>query len=205
MSTGIISAGGSAYPAKLISLRNRIIASSASLATTMAPASGRGSSSDRARIWNTLMPAKQRGNEPRSGSGRRERPPIDRLPEFQRRAGLGHRVFEPSRAIEQHRALPRADAPLGDRLLVSGIGRRALGAEQQSLRRRNLAPGLHNRLVIDGGRETAAVAHRAQDQKIADRLRHPDAGGEGVRVLPARRVLLARFPGLYHRRAARSL
>src|SRR5437868_1635956 len=61
------------------------------------------------------------------------------------------------------------------------------------------------RLVIDGGRETAAVAHRAQDQKIADRLRHPDAGGEGVRVLPARRVLLARFPGLYHRRAARSL
>src|SRR5205085_10796807 len=162
MSTGIISAGGSAYPAKLISLRNRIIASSASLATTMAPASGRGSSSDRARIWNILMPAKQRGNEPRSGSGRRQLLPIDSLPEFQRRAGLGHRVFEPGRAVEQDRALPRADAPVGDRLLVGGIGRRALGAEQQSLIRRNLAPSPHNRLVIDGGRETAAGPHPPQ-------------------------------------------
>src|ERR1043166_40068 len=188
-----------------MSLRNRIITSSASFATTMAPASGRGSSSDRARIWNTLMPAKQPGYEPRSGSGHRELLPIHGLAQLQRRPRLGHWVFEPSRAIEQHRALAWADPPVGDRLLVGGVSRRALRAEQQPLLRRDLMPSLHDRLVIDRDRETPAVAHRTQDQEVADRLRHPDAGGKGVRVRPARRVLLTRFPGLDHRRAARSL
>src|ERR1051326_8574479 len=116
-----------------MSLRNSIIASSASFATTMAPASGRGSSSDRARIWNTLMPAKQLGNEPRSGSGHREFLPIHGLAQLQRPSRLGHRVFEPGRAIEQHRALARTDPAIGDRLLIGGVSRPPPGAEKQPL------------------------------------------------------------------------
>src|ERR1041385_710151 len=101
-----------------MSLRNRIIASSASFATTMAPASGRGSSSDRARIWNTLMPAKQPGYEPRSRSGHSELLPVHGLAQLKQCPRLGHRVFEPGREIEQHRALALADPPISDRLLV---------------------------------------------------------------------------------------
>src|ERR1051325_9093007 len=104
-----------------MSLRNRIIASSASFATTMAPASGRGSSSDRARIWNTLMPAKKPGYEPRSRSGHRELLPVHGLAQLQRRPRLGHRVFEPGRAIEQHRALALArPTTQHDRALLRG-------------------------------------------------------------------------------------
>src|SRR3546814_16154326 len=51
----------------------------------------------------------------------------------------------------------------------------------------------------------AAVAHGAQDQEVADRLRHADAHGDGLRVLPAGRVLLARLPGAHHRRATGGL
>src|SRR6185436_5517299 len=50
-----------------------------------------------------------------------------------------------------------------------------------------------------------ALAHCAQDQKIAYGLRHADAGGDRVRVFPAWRVLLAGLEGLHHRRAAGSL
>src|SRR5215472_11920833 len=184
-----------------MSLRKRIIASSISFATTIAPASGRGSSSDTARTWNTLMSAKQLGEGRCSGSGRCEFLPIDRLTQFQRRAGLGHRVFETGRAVEQHGPLARLHPPIGKRLFVRRVSRRALRAEQQPLLRRDLAPGLHDRLVIDGDRKAAAFAYRPQDQEIADRLRHTDTGGEGVRVLPARRMLLALLPRLYHRRA----
>src|SRR5258707_645128 len=45
-----------------------------------------------------------------------------------------------------------------------------------------------------GEANPAAVAHRPQDQEIADRLRHPDTGGKSVRVLPARRMLDAVLP-----------
>ena len=107
-------------------------------------------------------------------------------------SGIGY--LSPVAQLNSTARSPGADPPVGDRLLVGGIGRRALGAEQQALLRRDLAPGLGDRLVVDRDREAAALAHRAQDQKIADRLRHPDAGGEGVRVLPARRVLDARLP-----------
>ena len=47
------------------------------------------------------------------------------------------------------------------------------------------------RIVVDRGRKPAALAHRAQDQEIADRLRHTDAGRDRMCILPARRVLLA--------------
>src|SRR5262249_18515148 len=53
--------------------------------------------------------------------------------------------------------------------------------------------------------EPAALAHRTQNEKIADGLRYADAGSDRVRVFPARRMLLAGFEGLHHRRAAGGL
>ena len=59
-----------------------------------------------------------------------------------------------------------------------------------------------NRVVLDRDGEAAALAHRAQNEKIADRLRHADARSDGVRVLPARCVFGALLVGFHHRRAA---
>src|SRR5262249_62422892 len=53
-----------------------------------------------------------------------------------------------------------------------------------------------------GGPPPAALTHRPKDQKIADRLRHANPGGEGVRIFPARGMLDAFLPRLDHRRAA---
>ena len=57
--------------------------------------------------------------------------------------------------------------------------------------------------IRDG--EAAVLAHRAQDQEVAHRLRHADAGRDGVRILPAWGMLLPLFPGADHRRAAGGL
>ena len=38
--------------------------------------------------------------------------------------------------------------------------------------------------LLDRDRRAAAVAHRAQDQEVADRLGHANAGGHGRRVFP---------------------
>jgi hypothetical protein len=48
----------------------------------------------------------------------------------------------------------------------------------------------------------AAVAHRAQDQEVADRLGHADAGGDGRRAFPALGELVAALERPDDRRAA---
>src|SRR5262249_31567777 len=60
-------------------------------------------------------------------------------------------------------------------------------------------------LVPDRNGEAATFTHGAQDEKVSDRLRHADARRDGVRVLPARRVLLAGFEGAHDGSAARRL
>src|SRR5262249_40684682 len=47
-----------------------------------------------------------------------------------------------------------------------------------------------------------ALAYRAQDEKIADRLWHVDAGGDRHRVVPSCGVLDALLERAHHRRAA---
>ena len=112
------------------------------------------------------------------------------------------RIFETGGAVEQHRALVAPDAAVGETLLVGGVGRGALRAHQEAFLARRLVERRGDRLVGDRDGEAAALAHRAQDQEIADRLRHADAGRDRVRVLPARGMLDAVLVGAHHGRAA---
>ena len=82
------------------------------------------------------------------------------------------------------------------------MGGSAFRAEQQAVFLRNLGLGVCDSLVADRQGRAAAFAHRAQDQEVADRHRHANPGGEGVGVLPQRRVLLTCLEGLDDGRAA---
>src|SRR5262249_42763175 len=62
-----------------------------------------------------------------------------------------------------------------------------------------------NRAVRHRDREAAALAHRSQDEKVADRLRHADARRNGMGVVPARRMLLAGVVGAHYGSAASRL
>src|SRR4029079_1775765 len=61
------------------------------------------------------------------------------------------------------------------------------------------------RFVRHRNGEAFALPHRTQDQKIAGCLRYADAARDGVRILPARRVLDAFFIGAHQRGAAGGL
>src|SRR5580704_18973759 len=130
---------------------------------------------------------------------------VDRRVAIQRAANWRQRIFQAGGAIKQHHLVAALDPAVGEALLIGRVSCRAFRAHQKSLLARNLVERFRYRLVGHRDGKTAALAHRAQDQKIADRLRHADAGSDGVRVLPARRVLLARLVGAHHRRAARGL
>src|SRR4029077_13086611 len=134
-----------------------------------------------------------------------QRGEVDRPRAVERALARRQRVFEAGGAIEQHDARVAVDPPVGETLLERGVGRGALRTQQEPFRARYLAHRRGDRLVIDRDREAAALAHGAQDEKIADRLRHTNARRDGVRIFPARRVLLARLVGAHDGRAARRL
>src|SRR5215470_7617978 len=74
-------------------------------------------------------------------------------------AGLGHRIFEPSGAVEQDDTVVRTDPPVSKSLLICRVGRRGFGTEQQPFLLRDLAPRPGDRLVSDRNRKPAAVTH----------------------------------------------
>ena len=120
---------------------------------------------------------------------RSERAEVDGPKSVERAAHRRHRIFEPAGAIEQHNSI----AGLATRPSATAAHRRRelqlLRGKATPLPRCATLRHACNRRVADGHCESAALAHRAHDQKIADRVRHPDAGGDRVRVLPERRVL----------------
>src|SRR5580698_5295224 len=130
---------------------------------------------------------------------------VDRFEAIERAANWRQRIFQPGRAIEEHDLVAALDPAVGEALLVGRIRRRAFGAHQKTFLARHFVERFRYRLVGHRDGETAALAHRTENQKIADRLRHADSRRDGVRVLPARRVLLAGLKGAHHRRAARRL
>ena len=62
--------------------------------------------------------------------------------------------------------------------------------------------GIPTQFIIDRDGEPAGLAYGADDEKIADRDGHANTGGDGMRVLPERRMLLAALPRPDDRRAA---
>ena len=114
--------------------------------------------------------------------------------------GIGY--FRPVAQLNSTRALGLLHAAVRECRLVGRIGRAAFGAHQEAFLVRDFVDARLDRLVRHRDREAAALAHRAQDEKIADRLRHADARRDGVRILEARRVLFALLTGAHHRRAA---
>src|SRR6185437_4259481 len=103
-----------------------------------------------------------------------ERRVIDRLVPIERALDRRQRIFQPGRTVEQQRLLGARNAPVGKALFVGGVGGGALRAHQKALFAGNLLQAGRNRLIRHRDGETAALAHRAQDEKIADRLRHAD-------------------------------
>src|SRR5258705_13989656 len=118
---------------------------------------------------------------------------VDRLVTIERARDRRQRILKPCRAIEQHHAIIFRDATVGEALLVSGIGRSALRAQQQALFARHFIERSRNLLILDRNGETLALAHCAQDQKISDRLRDADTRRDGMGIFPARSVLGACF------------
>lgn len=87
---------------------------------------------------------------------------------------LGRPIFHPAGAIEQHHLIGFLHAPTIQALLVSGIGRGALGAEQQPSSHAISSSAAWLASSSDSDGEAATFAYRTQDQEIADRLRHPN-------------------------------
>src|SRR6266478_5267626 len=130
---------------------------------------------------------------------------IDLLVDVERAVHRGERIFEAGRAIEQYRALVAADAPVGEALLISRIGGAPFGANQEAFVPRDLVYGVGDGFVRHRNGEAIAFAHGPQDQEIPDRLRNPDAAGDGVGILEARRMLHAGLERPHHRGAAGGL
>ena len=57
---------------------------------------------------------------------------IDRLVPVERAVDRRQRILQPGGAIEQDRLLAFLNAPVGEALLIGGVGRRALGAQQKA-------------------------------------------------------------------------
>src|SRR5262245_10866205 len=118
---------------------------------------------------------------------------VDRFVAIEDALDLRQWIFEPCRTIKQHHPIALGNTTFGEALLVGGICCGALGTEQKPLLARDFVERSGNLLVGHSNGKSLALAHRTQDEKIADRLRHADAGGDGMGILPARGVLGACF------------
>src|SRR6266403_6338683 len=127
---------------------------------------------------------------------------VDRLMTIERARDRRQRVFKTCGAIEQHHAITFRHASVGKTLLVGSVSGRTFRTQQQALFARDLVERSRNFLIAHRNGKTFTLPHRAQDKKIPDRLRHPDARCDGVGIFPARRVLGAALEGTHHRRAA---
>src|SRR6202048_5071298 len=105
---------------------------------------------------------------------------VDRLMAIERARDRRQRVFKPCRAIEQQPPIIFRDAAVGETLFVGGIGCGALRAQQQAFFARDFVQRSRNFLIRHRDGKTLALADGAEDKKIPDRLRHADAGGDGV-------------------------
>src|SRR3954471_22117205 len=100
---------------------------------------------------------------------------VDRLVAIERAVDRRQRGFQAGGAIEQHHAVTLRDASVGEAVLVGGVGRSAFGAQQQPLLARDLVQRRRDLVVVDSNGKALALAYRAQNEKVADRLRHADA------------------------------
>src|ERR1700744_2716054 len=83
---------------------------------------------------------------------------VDRLEAIERARDRWQRIFKTGRAIEKHHPVAFRNTTIVEALLVGGIGRRTLGAQQQPLLARDFVERGGNRLVRDGNGETFALA-----------------------------------------------
>src|SRR5437868_4565505 len=91
----------------------------------------------------------------------------------------GQRILEPAGTVEQHYALGAIDPSVPQCLLERRMSRRRLRADHEPFGTRHLVDRRGNGVVAHSYCEAVALAHRAQDQEIAERLRHTDSGGDG--------------------------
>src|SRR5262249_477772 len=109
---------------------------------------------------------------------------IDGRVAIERLATPGHRVLQAGGAIEQYDVVGLLQSAVGKSLPIGGTGRRAFGAQQNSVQSRNLIERRRNRAVLDSDGEAAGLANSVENEKIADRGRHPNSGRHRVRVFP---------------------
>src|ERR1051326_226604 len=138
---------------------------------------------------------------------------VDGAVEVEAPLGRRQRIFQSIGAVEQHHAVIRADAAFAQGLHIGGMRRRAFRAEEKAFALGHLFQTRFDVFVAHRQRVTPTLAHRGEDEKVADGGRHADARRDGVRVLPARGVALARIEGAHdgsaalrlHRHPARAL
>mmetsp|Transcript_10049 Transcript_10049/g.40585 ORF Transcript_10049/g.40585 Transcript_10049/m.40585 type:complete len:500 (+) Transcript_10049:1467-2966(+) len=129
-------------------------------------------------------------------------PVVDGLVPVDVVVGRGHGIFQAGGAVEQQHAVRLLDLSVRESLLERGVGRGALGAQQESLLLGKLRLSLVDGVVGDRDGPPAGLAHRAEDEEIADGGGHADthrAAGEGV--VDARGEFLAGVVGVDHRGA----
>src|SRR5437868_4661011 len=90
------------------------------------------------------------------------------LRQLQPLRSIGQRIFVAVGAVEQQHALVAADQPPLQRLAPSRQHRPAFGAEQKAVALRRVIDGAENRIFGHRNRRAFALAHRPQDQEIAD-------------------------------------
>src|SRR5581483_1118469 len=115
------------------------------------------------------------------------------------------RVLEAAPGVEDDDALAVGDPAVAAQPRDGREGGATLGAHEHPFA---LAREAHPRrdLVLGHGHGGApALAQRAEHEEIAERLRHADAGGEGLRVRPRPRFVGALSERLHDRRAAGGL
>ena len=132
-------------------------------------------------------------------------PQIDRLVLVQPLPRLGHRVFQPGGAVEQHHAFVLVDQIVAHRLVIGRQRRPALGAEQQAILLRAILDGLEDRRVAHRQCGTARFTNRAQDQEVADGFGHADARCHCGGIFPTLSMFLARLIGADDGRTAACL
>ena len=103
--------------------------------------------------------------------------------------GSASRVLERTAGIEEHDAIARANRAVGHEPSNRRQRRSAFGRGADPFRAAELEHAIDHRRVRDGDCRSAALAHRSQNQEVADRTRDAKAVGDGGRVLPRRRVL----------------
>src|SRR5215467_1261417 len=100
---------------------------------------------------------------------------INRLMPVQRAMHRRQRVFEAAGTIEKHSLIGTRNTAIGEALLVGRISRRALWAQQEAFLTRHFIERRTDRLIGHCDRESVALAHGAQDKKVANCLRHANA------------------------------